>query len=243
MVMQARPSTALQNLRHITAGGAAAGEDPALVKQRQVAIVRGIFLSMVRVHYWHEIEHGKLPRKSKASQILLYSVEKGQDMSEGKGARDWACIKKKLNFKPLINTALAYLEDHTPSYLLFGYPSDYLNKVECNAEERAVYLLTSFISAHAHAQHQLHTFISGGEDSGSSGVERLPSAEELQVMAESQEAVCFYFKNYVCVWLVSIHLSDRANIHYVSTTYQCKYIASYTYLYLLPLTYRILPAQ
>ena len=171
--------------------GGGAAEDPALVKQRLVAIVRGIFLSIVRVHYWHEIEHGKLPRKSKASQILLYSVEKGQDrVNEETGAGDWACIKKKLDFKPLLNTALAYWEDHAPPSWLYGYPSNYLNKVECNAEERAVYLLTSFISAHTHAQHQLHVFISGSdEEVEGSGAERVPSAEEQQVLAESHAAV------------------------------------------------------
>lgn len=41
--------------------------------------VRSIFLAMVRVRYWHDIEQGKLPRKSKSAKFLLYSIEVGQE--------------------------------------------------------------------------------------------------------------------------------------------------------------------
>lgn len=173
----------------------AAGQDVTAIKLELVAIVRGIFLSMVRVHYWHEIEQGKLPRKSKAAQVLLYSVEKALDRVNAEaGAWDWRCVKAKLDFQPLLNKVLAMWEDNAPPTWLYGYPSTYLNKVECNTEERAVYLLTSFIAAHEHAQHQLVMFIKGNEgegggEAGNSGVGRVPSPEELQVINESKEAV------------------------------------------------------
>ena len=41
--------------------------------------VRAIFLEIVRVKYWHNIEGGKLPRLSHSAQFLLYSVEVGLD--------------------------------------------------------------------------------------------------------------------------------------------------------------------
>lgn len=182
----------------------AAGEDVTAIKLELVAIVRGIFLSMVRVHYWHEIEQGKLPRKSKAAQVLLYSVEKALDrVNAAAGAWDWRCVQAKLNFQPLLNKVLALWEDTAPSTWLYGYPSTYLNKVECNTEERAVYLLTSFIAAHEHAQHQLVTFINGegeggeggvgtggaGEEGRTSSVGRMATPEELQVIDESKDAV------------------------------------------------------
>ncbi len=41
--------------------------------------MRAIFLEIVRVKYWQQIESGKLPRLSKSAQTLLYTVDVGLD--------------------------------------------------------------------------------------------------------------------------------------------------------------------
>jgi NhaP-type Na+/H+ or K+/H+ antiporter len=43
------------------------------------AYIRTVFLEIVRVQYWRQIEAGKLPRESYATQTLLYSIEHALD--------------------------------------------------------------------------------------------------------------------------------------------------------------------
>ena len=40
-----------------------------------MAYVRTIFLDIVRVCYWHQIESGKLLRSAYSTQCLLYSID------------------------------------------------------------------------------------------------------------------------------------------------------------------------
>jgi len=159
----------------------------AMITPQLLTYVRSTFLSMVRVHYWHDIEQGKLPRKSKSGKFLLYSVEVGLDeASMESGARDWVCVEGKLDAQPLEMKLLVLWEERMPEHWLFSYPTRYLNKLECNREERTVYILTSFINAHEHAQEKIHGFLRVDEDDDS---DMQQSPEELKVIAESKLAV------------------------------------------------------
>eukprot|EP00600_Ochromonadales_sp_CCMP1393_P013571 CAMPEP_0174997430 /NCGR_PEP_ID=MMETSP0005-20121125/949_1 /TAXON_ID=420556 /ORGANISM="Ochromonas sp., Strain CCMP1393" /LENGTH=926 /DNA_ID=CAMNT_0016251955 /DNA_START=109 /DNA_END=2891 /DNA_ORIENTATION=+ len=163
--------------------------------------VRSIFLAMVRVSYWHDIEQGKLPRISKAGKFLLYSVEVGLDQVEiGDGQRDWKCVEAHLQQRPWMIQLLTVWEDHIPEDWCMKIPSKLLNRLECTLEEDNVYILTSFIAAHEHAQERIHGFLvsdqGGSSDIGGGGEEGdldaalgLSSAEELKVIAESKLAV------------------------------------------------------
>jgi len=155
------------------------GPSPVITAQL-LRYVRSIFLSMVRVSYWHDIEQGKLPRKSKSAKFLLYSIEVGQEEAgkEYGGGSDWRCIEDKLNSTPHEIKLLTMIENNIPSYYFNGFHSRYLNKLECNREERHVYMVTSFIAAHEHAQRKLHDFIKVEEDDPH-------SPEEMKVIAES----------------------------------------------------------
>lgn len=157
----------------------------AEVMPQLLAYVRSTFLSMVRVHYWHDIEQGKLPRKSKSGKFLLYSIEVGLDeVNQEAGGRDWACVEEKLDSVPHEIRLLLWLEENLPENM-FTYPSRYLNKLECNREERTVYILTSFIAAHESAQRKIHGYLRVDDE----GDPDFQSPEELKVIAESKLAV------------------------------------------------------
>jgi len=161
-----------------------------------LAYVRGTFLSMVRVRYWNDIERGKIPRKSKSGKFLLYSVEVGIDEAHlhvEAGMRDWPCIEEKLDYYPLEMRMLTYWEEnilgvYVPEHWVFSGPSHYLNRRECTREERMVYILTSFIAAHEHAQRKIHGFLKVEDEEEEWGLE-LQSLEELKVIAESKLSV------------------------------------------------------
>ena len=162
----------------------------AMITPQLLAYVRSTFLSMVRVHYWHDIEQGKLPRKSKSGKFLLYSVEVALDeVNMEAGGRDWACVESKLDSVPHEVKALTWMEDNIPENWC-TYPSRYLNKLECNREERTVYILTSFIAAHEHAQHKIHGYLRVDDEDAGDGDQQSP--EEVKVIAESKLAVSIY---------------------------------------------------
>jgi len=85
------------------------GPNPVLVPQL-LAYVRAVFLEIVKVRYWHDIERGILPRLSHSATYLLYSVEVGLDQVEHTHhlACDWKVLLDKITTKPLYLKALAY---------------------------------------------------------------------------------------------------------------------------------------
>lgn len=146
--------------------------------------IRAVFLEIVRVKYWHFIEVGKLPRLSHSAQFLLYTIEVGLDeVKDAGGARDWYCLEEELDYKSYAVFFLTLWENYTP-LCLSQKATDMLGRIESRNEKRFVYMLTSFIEAHEHAQKKIHAFL-GLED------EEVEAAtpEELQVIAESKVAV------------------------------------------------------
>lgn len=100
------------------------GPNPVLMPQL-LAYVRAVFLEIVKVRYWHDIERGILPRLSHSATYLLYSVEVGLDQvteQEDSSATaaghhhhhdttacgDWKVLHDKITTKPLYLKALAY---------------------------------------------------------------------------------------------------------------------------------------
>lgn len=159
----------------------------AFLQPQLLTYVRAIFLEILRVRYWHDIERGKIPRLCHSAKFLLYSIEVGVDeVEQDTGVRDWRVIKKEITEQPLSIRILSYLDENIPHSCMLGYSTYYLGKLEARREKRAVYMLTSFIDAHEHAQSKVHEFISAdveGEE------ESQQSPEELKVIEESKEAV------------------------------------------------------
>jgi hypothetical protein len=139
------------------------GRNPVLM-QELLVYVRGIFLEIVRVRYWFHIEGGKLPRLSHSAQYLLYSIEVGLDeVAHEAGSRDWSCVKEDLDQGEWLVEALSGLEAGLPQCCL-SLSSSLIGRLESKNEKRAVYMLTSFIEAHEHAQRKIHEFIGVEED-------------------------------------------------------------------------------
>ncbi len=156
----------------------------AFIMPQLLAYVRAIFLEILRVRYWHDIERGKLPRQSHSAKYLLYSVEVGVDeVDQELGARDWNCINREIVDQPLSIRILSSVD----TFLPHTYGTYYLGKLEARREKRAVYMLNSFIDAHEHAQKKVHEFIATEEDDGEDV--KIQSPEELKVIEESKQAV------------------------------------------------------
>jgi hypothetical protein len=164
------------------------GANPIVIHEL-LEYVRAIFLEIVRVKYWHFIEVGKLPRLSHSAQFLLYSVEVGLDeVKHMSGARDWVCLEDELRRDPYNIRILSFLDEYMPTCLCGTMPSKMLSRIEARREKRAVYMLSSFIEAHEHAQMKIHSFL-GLEDE-----ELEPQTpEEMQVISESRSAVSMFY--------------------------------------------------
>lgn len=153
------------------------------------AYIRTIFLEIVRVKYWHYIHDGKLPRLSFSAQFLLYSIDVGLDnahksielYNENCFSEDWVCIENEIqsNEKYILAT-LAFFDKMFLSRLThFRY---WFGWVKARKEKRIVYMLTSFIEAHEHAQKKIHDFVGQSED-------EMLIPEEINVISESKAAV------------------------------------------------------
>jgi hypothetical protein len=139
------------------------GERPVLI-QEVLSSVRAVFLEIVRVKYWEYIESGKLPRLSKSTQTLLYTVDVGCDEVERKdGARDWVCLEQELDGPWPVAKALMILEQRVP-FCFPEWTSYMLSRHEARLDKRSVYTLTSFIEAHEHAQRKISYFVGGVDE-------------------------------------------------------------------------------
>jgi len=153
--------------------------------------VRGVFLEIVRVKYWHFIESGKLPRLSFSAQFLLYSIDVSLDdinSVENNGyvpnktpAQDWICVEEELNSKPITLQLLLFIERYCP----MSFCTNILGHILSRKEKREVYVLSSFIEAHEHAQKKIHSFLLLEGD----GDEQIQIPEEQRVIKESKMAV------------------------------------------------------
>jgi hypothetical protein len=192
-----------------------------------LAYIRNIFLEIVRVKYWHFIEVGKLPRLSFSAQFLLYTVEVGLDdvntetvrklkQQKKQGdenntsaaysalnsySKDWNCLFQEITSPAPSIEWLIFLEKHLPSSCSNRFITSPLSFLETKKEKREVYMLTSFIEAHEHAQSKIHKFLgydeeNEGEDSEKhennteeATASQTHTIEETQVIEESKRAV------------------------------------------------------
>jgi NhaP-type Na+/H+ or K+/H+ antiporter len=210
-----------------------------------LAYIRNIFLEIVRVKYWHFIEVGKLPRLSFSAQFLLYTVEVGLDDVNTETVRklkqqkrqpeneqnpsaaysalnsyskDWNCLFQEITSPAPSIEWLIFLEKHLPSGCSNRFITNPLSFLETRKEKREVYMLTSFIEAHEHAQSKIHKFLGYDEENEGEGEDsekqennnteneaasnQTHTIEETQVIEESKRAVrttflsvdCFLFK-------------------------------------------------
>jgi NhaP-type Na+/H+ or K+/H+ antiporter len=128
--------------------------------------VRFAFLEVVRHSYWRQIKEGKLPRKSPAAMLLLYSIDIGFDTVHTPGLQDW----DQLNTAANINQASRSWRSYS-IHELFSR----------DRVETAVFILLSFIEAHEEAQKKIPYYMGA--------TELADTPEEAMVVLESQQNV------------------------------------------------------
>jgi NhaP-type Na+/H+ or K+/H+ antiporter len=148
------------------------GMNRTLIDRELLTYIRCIFLEIVRVKYWHFIEIGKLPRLSFSAQFLLYTVEVGLDETTtikeekdiGMYSKDWNCLEKELSSNSYAIDSLSFIEKTLPTCCADRFITNFLSFLETRKEKREVYMITSFIEAHEHAQTKIHKFLGIGDE-------------------------------------------------------------------------------
>lgn len=97
----------------------------------------------------------------------------------------------------MLITILTLLHTSLPNFACFNFISRLLGRLEAKKEKRSVYILTSFIEAHEHAQNKIHAFVGMEEDeSFQETASQLPSPEEIRVKSESERAVRLFMLSF-----------------------------------------------
>lgn len=163
----------LRRMSHLLSLGSRPRSAAALLDYDLLMYIRSIFLEIVRVKYWHFIEIGKLPRLSFSAQYLFYSIEVGLDNVYAKNSKevdkdiyskDWVCIDSEIHRRLPVIDFLTFLEGKLPQCCTDRFITSTLSFLETRREKRLVYVLTSFIEAHEHAQARIHKFLGVEED-------------------------------------------------------------------------------
>lgn len=101
-------------------------------------------------------------------------------------SEDWICIETEIeeNEKKLL-AFLALMDRVVNTYCVFEFTKFkyWFGWAKARKEKRVVYMLTSFIEAHEHAQKKIHDFVGETDD------DELLIPEEMHVIAESRGAV------------------------------------------------------
>lgn len=152
----------------------------AAVVMDLLCYVKTIFLNIVRVVYWHNIEDGKLLREGYATQCLLYSVDNALDRVHKKKLRDWKWLCSEMKMSHSTEAILNIVGDITPGCV----PGNIRDIMNSHYEEQNVYILTNFIEAHEKAQKKIFRFMGlAAED------DMFQTAEQKVVIAESKAVV------------------------------------------------------
>jgi NhaP-type Na+/H+ or K+/H+ antiporter len=185
---ECRNSKALENMRKKSYSRRERPED---VTQDTLRYCRTMFLDCVRSKYWKFIEEGKMPRQSRVTQILLYSIDNALDRVNKKGLRDWKLIRKELQMNSTLAAVTDAIRDYTPTFFPFHFLGDLLTTKNIYLR---VYIITSFIDAHEDAQKQFYHFMSDlpdndDEHNDTTGQDKVYTMEQRTVIEESIASV------------------------------------------------------
>eukprot|EP01039_Chlorochromonas_danica_P001449 gene1449-1574_t len=160
------------------------------VNKEVLCAIRRAFLSVLRVNYWKHIQSGRLPRNSHAARALLNSIDVGMDTIHTPGLQDWDAICDDISRLtqgeqlPVVdNVALSesgnLIEQNSAQDVQIDlYDHDILKSYQ---DSQLVYMLSSFIEAHEHAQLKIPFYL--GES------EVIDTPEEAIVVTESKSSV------------------------------------------------------
>lgn len=158
----------------------------SLSKPALLAYVRTVYLEIVRVHYWHMIEEGKLPRHSATATMLLYSIEVGLDHVKESTLSDFKVIEDEvINSQRRLLMLLDYLIKYLgPLSMYFSFLREMLVALR---EKRSVRALLAFIEAHEHAQEKIQEIFHVEANGHHTNEVKRP--EEQIVIKESKKSV------------------------------------------------------
>ena len=142
--------------------------------------------------YWHLIQTGKLPRLSHSSQYLLYSIDVDLDeVRTTSGLQDWPCIEEYIRETPFFISVFTYLDSALCRLDITEKFSEFVCKLEATEEKRIVYLLTSFIEAHEHAQSKIHEFLGLDSNDGASNQDLLNESKDNEQIPEELQVLIY----------------------------------------------------
>lgn len=189
-----RCSIAMETLRKQSFSRRGSAED---VAEDMLKYCRTMFLECVRSKYWKFIADGKMPRQSKVTQSLLYSIDNALDRVHKNNLRDWKWLKSEMQLNQYMMQFTEMYRSYTPEWFPLHAMGDVI--ITRNVYFR-VYLLTNFIDAHEDAQRKFLGFM-GGETEADMGTEeahqpQTVTVEQAQVLRESINLVSL---NVACV--------------------------------------------
>jgi hypothetical protein len=97
------------------------------------------------------------------------------------GLQDWPCIEEYIRGTPFFISVLTYLDSMLCRLDITEKFSEFVCKLEAKEEKRIVYLLTSFIEAHEHAQSKIHEFLGldGGDTASNADLNEMKDQEQI----------------------------------------------------------------
>jgi len=124
---------------------------------------RETFLQAVKTTYWHAIEEGIVPRRSKPARILLNSVDEGLNYTK-ETLKDWECLSTH-----------------------FANPSRcvaFLVRYKMKPEAQQCYSALTFLIAHEHARKELPTLFPAGK-----AIEEMVDNESKEECAQAEKVL------------------------------------------------------
>lgn len=189
----------LQRMSRMLSSSNRNNQSNSILNHELLVYIRSIFLEILRVKYWQFIESGKLPRLSFSAQFLLYSVDVSLDEVNSEeniqiplplkksATKDWRCVEQELNSDSISLKFLYFTEKYCP----MSFCTNILGHLLSRKEKREVYILSSFVEAHEHAQKKIHSFLRLDNEQilDAQDDDYIQIPEELRVVEESKFAV------------------------------------------------------
>eukprot|EP00935_MAST-01C_sp_MAST-1C-sp1_P000727 g727.t1 len=134
------------------------------LNRKRVALMREIFLHVLRQEYWHMIETEALPKRDRVAVRLLNSIDCATD-NLGKPLHDWNILASDLEVPKYVHLCMGFLDRLIPKSCNCLHDWWYeTHDTLVNAKEEATFqICRAFVTAHEHAQEKLVQIFTSGE--------------------------------------------------------------------------------
>lgn len=140
------------------------------------SVHREIWLRMVQHHYWGAIGEGVIPRTLKVARTLLHSTDEALD-SSWKKLNDWEVIARDITVDGAASPFMQFCSSCRP----FSWIPDFKRSFSEDFRiMQTVYVVLSFLEAHAYAQEEMKKYLSSRDPVATEVIERVASESEEQ---------------------------------------------------------------